>query len=113
VRKVLDSPALLGLAVHKGQPLTDANGLPIQRADGIITREQFTAVLPKIAANQSRGEPRGNASPLLQVAFCGRCGAVMHASRAGGKYRYYQCAHTQPDRAPREGLTGRGRRGGR
>ena len=75
-----------------GQPVRDADGAVIYRAEALVSRDDYDAVQARLKANGSSA--RVNASPLLQIAFCGECEAPMYVSitRTGGKeYRYYHC----------------------
>ena len=93
VRKILASAAITGAMVDaSGKPVRDADGAVIYRAEALVSRDDYDAVQARLAANGSSA--RVNVSPLLQIAFCGECGAAMYvsATRTGGKtYRYYHC----------------------
>jgi DNA invertase Pin-like site-specific DNA recombinase len=93
VRKILASAAITGAMVDaSGKPVRDADGAIIYRAEPLVLREDYDAVQARLKANGSSA--RVNASPLLQIAFCGECGAAMYVSvtRTSGKeYRYYHC----------------------
>jgi DNA invertase Pin-like site-specific DNA recombinase len=93
VRKILASAAVTGAMVDaSGQPVRNTDGAVIYRAEPLVSRDDYDAVQARLKANGSSA--RVNASPLLQIAFCGECGAPMYVSmtRTGGKvYRYYHC----------------------
>jgi DNA invertase Pin-like site-specific DNA recombinase len=99
VRIILSSPAVLGAVTNsKGEPLHDSQGLVIYRAEPLITRDVYERVQARLAQNAV--PVRVNSTPLLQVAFCARCGAPMHSTTTNrtynGKlypYRYYHCHH--------------------
>lgn len=95
VRLILLSPAMAGLgSADGGKVLKGADHLPVQRCEGIITREQWEQV--KVAtAGPAHAAHRADANPLLQVAFCGNCTAPLyvtasHAAR-NERYTYYRC----------------------
>jgi site-specific DNA recombinase len=78
--------------------LRDSDGVAVQRAEAIMNRSDFEQIGRMLEANAGKAGPRMNASPLLHVAHCGRCGSVLYTSqvrsvlRSGAKvYMYYQC----------------------
>ena len=95
VRKVLGSPAITGVMTSNGEVLRDNDGMPVRRAEPLISAEDFAAIQAKLEANSARTGPRSNGAALLRVAFCGACGSVMHISLAGPAYKYYQCVNAR------------------
>jgi site-specific DNA recombinase len=99
VRIILSSPAVLGAVTNaKGEPLRDAQGVVVYRAPALISRDVYERIQVRLAQNAV--PVRVNSTPLLQVAFCGRCGAPMHRTTTkkvwSGKpyeYAYYHCFH--------------------
>lgn len=69
----------------------DSEGLPLQRAEPILTREEWDALQAKLTENSrpSAGS-RYDRSPLLQVAFC-VCGRPMYRNN-GRNWMYYRCS---------------------
>ena len=99
VRIILSSPAVLGAVTNaKGEPLRDSQGVVVYRAPALISRDVYERIQVRLAQNAV--PVRVNSTPLLQVAFCGRCGAPMHRTTTNkvwsGKpyeYSYYHCNH--------------------
>lgn len=99
---MLRSPALLGQRKGEdGDVIRDADGLPIQYAEPILTRATWERLQEKLNDNaHNRTGNRNDAAPLLQVAFCGHCGRPMYRrgvekKNAKGEmisYFYYRCA---------------------
>lgn len=96
VRKILASPATLGATVKTdGTSVTDADGVVIYRADGIVERDVWERVQARLRANAVSAKV--NTWPLTGIAFCATCGGPMYSSSAeyGGKvYRYLCCVHS-------------------
>ena len=70
----------------------------VYRRAGADLRDVYERIQVRLAQNAV--PVRVNSTPLLQVAFCGRCGAPMHRTTTkktyGGKpyeYSYYHCNH--------------------
>jgi site-specific DNA recombinase len=101
--KLLRSPNIVGEVVSNGKPLRDKSGYAIQRAEPLITREQWAEVKSILDANAARMGPRVNSSPLLQVAFCARCKSPLYISRSG-TYRYYGCVSCPARKIPADKL---------
>ena len=105
VRTILSSPAVLGAVTNvKGEALRDSQGMVIYRAAPLLADDPREAldIYERIQARLARNAVpvRVNSTPLLQVAFCARCGTPMHSTTTkktyGGKqyeYRYYHCHH--------------------
>jgi DNA invertase Pin-like site-specific DNA recombinase len=81
--------------------VTDDDGVPIRRADPVLTRVQWDALQNRLTAT---GSPRTNQAGthylLTGIAFCGGCGAVRHNGRvkmelaSGPKvYTYSTCSN--------------------
>ena len=89
---MLRSRTLLGQHEHKGRLVTDANGLPIQRSDPILTTEEFRRVQEALAARTVRAGDR-NKDPLTGVLFCYFCDSPMYLQKMTGReYSYYRCS---------------------
>ncbi len=100
IRIILSSPAVLGAVTNaKGEPLRDSQGVVVYRAPALISRDVYEKIQLRLAQNAV--PVRVNSTPLLQVAFCGQCGAPMHRTTTnkvyGDKpynYSYYHCFHS-------------------
>ncbi len=103
VHRVLASPAVTGVMVADGEPLRDADGIAVQRAEPIISRDTWLQIKERLEANAGKKGPRRNASLLLQVAVCGKCESAMYACSAvtrGKTYLYYQCSRAREGKCP-------------
>ena len=91
LHRLLESKTLLGYTTHDGE--SDPTTL---KAPPILTAAEFKKLQLALA---ERKKPRqfnrtGKASPLLGIAVCYDCGAVLHhrsAEMKGKRYRYYYC----------------------
>lgn len=99
VRIILSGHAILGAVTNAQGPVRDSDGVIVYRAPALVTMDVWERVQGRLAQNAKPA--RVNTSPLLQVAFCGACGAPMHSTttkgNTGGRYysyRYYQCHHS-------------------
>ncbi|WP_225097398.1 recombinase family protein [Streptomyces sp. CoH27] len=101
LRNMLRSPALIGVMMHRSEPVLDEDGEPVVWADPILTPQEFAALQDAITTERNTGEPRsakGWRTPLLGVLFC-ICGRPMYVRHqknrlADGTVRvltYYQC----------------------
>ncbi|MFE1587277.1 recombinase family protein [Streptomyces sp. NPDC058737] len=102
--KLLRSPALLGqVEMTEEVTLPDgrterrtrlvrgADGLPLQRAEPLISKEDWELASKKLEENTSkRSGSRTGGSPLLRVAFCA-CGEPVYRA-PGRNWPYYRCA---------------------
>ncbi|MFD7750663.1 recombinase family protein [Streptomyces sp. NPDC059757] len=69
----------------------DENGLPLQRAEPLISRDEWERVGKQLDANANpRAGNRTGGSPLLRVAFC-TCGQPLYRNK-GRTGQYYRCA---------------------
>ena len=96
LRNMLRSKALRGYIHHNGETVRDADGMPIQVAEPLVTLDEWEllqAALDRVQETR-RGIRRAEASPLAGVAVCFVCGLTLHHSRnraRGREYRYYRC----------------------
>ncbi|MET7828517.1 recombinase family protein [Streptomyces sp. NPDC005386] len=68
----------------------DAEGLPLQRAEPLLTRAEWDALQAKLTENsRPNNGNRYDRSPLLQVAFC-VCGRPLYRNN-GRNHMYYRC----------------------
>jgi site-specific DNA recombinase len=103
VRIILSGHAILGAVTNAKGPVRDSDGVIVYRAPGLVSMNVWERVQARLAQNFK--PTRVNTSPLLQVAFCAKCGAPMHATTTNRKsypsdrkgepvtyaYRYYHC----------------------
>ncbi|MCX9191751.1 recombinase family protein [Carbonactinospora thermoautotrophica] len=67
-------------------------GLPLRRAEPLISREDWELLRKKLDANSNKkAGNRTGGSPLLRVAYCGECGKPMYRNKGRGGW-YYRCA---------------------
>lgn len=107
VRKLMQSPTLLGRTTQKvevgkrvdGSPIieyhvvTDAQGLPIQRWDPVLDAGTFAAVQQRFY-KAGPNQPRKSASWLSGYVVCGLCGSVVYAnSRQGRSIGTFRCSN--------------------
>jgi site-specific DNA recombinase len=96
--KILRASAVIGESVTGGKTYRDESGMAVKRADPLIERNTWEQVKAVLDANGAHIGPKVNISPLLQVAFCAKCGSPLYINKvvskvkAGTKvYRYYTC----------------------
>lgn len=107
VRKLMQSPTLLGRTTRKvevgqradGSPIieyrvvTDAQGMPIQRWEPVLDAGTFAAV-QELFKKRGPNRPRKAASWLSGYLYCGLCGAVMYAnSRRDRNVDSFRCSN--------------------
>jgi Recombinase len=96
VRRVLRSRTLVGQHEHNGKLVTDQDGLPIQRAEPVLSVEEFDRVQEALQARTVRAGDR-NRNPLAGVLFCYFCDAPAYLQKmTGRKYSYYRCSARKP-----------------
>ncbi|MFF7969124.1 recombinase family protein [Streptomyces sp. NPDC007903] len=67
------------------------DGLPLQRAEPLISREEFDQLQAALEKNSNKkAGNREGGSPLLRVAYCGVCGEPLYRNRGRGGM-YYRC----------------------
>jgi site-specific DNA recombinase len=94
VRSVFNSPAIAGMHAADGKPLRDADGLIVDRCEGIIDRDTWERLKLAIAGSPHKAH-RVDANPLLRVAYCALDGAPFYTTgdpTANHRYRYYRCS---------------------
>lgn len=107
VRKMIQSPTLLGRTTQRaevgkrgdGSPIfedrvvTDAQGLPIQRWEPVLDAGTFAAV-QELFKRRGPNQPRKAASWLSGYLYCSLCGSVMYAnSRKDRNVDGFRCAN--------------------
>ena len=96
VRTVLRSRTLLGQHEYNGRLVTDEDGLPLQRADPILSADEFQRVQEALASRTVRAGDR-NKNPLTGVLFCYLCDSPLYLQQMTGReYSYYRCAKRRP-----------------
>lgn len=105
VSAILQSRAAIGQREYRGVIVRDADGMPAQRAEPIITPEMWRAAQD---ARSTRSRPRtqvGDRALLLGFAYCSECDSRLWRNRS--RYRwYYRCssAKFEPCAAARYGI---------
>lgn len=95
---ILKSPTIVGRTTANGEVFRDSTGLPIKQSEPLIRDEKWEQIKSILADNAARIGPKAHVSPLLGVAFCGKCGGRLntHSSnpkKLGQAYRYYYCVN--------------------
>lgn len=92
IRMLIKGRPLLGQLEHRGRVVTDEDGLPLQRADPILSVDEHLRVVEALSSRAVRNSNR-KSNPLGGVLFCFVCQSPMYLSiRAGRSYDYYRCA---------------------
>lgn len=91
---ILRGRALLGVAEHEGVVIADADGMPLQRAEPLISAAQWRLLQTRLdsTSNGNRTRTTG-ANPLLNVAHC-ECGQPLYSRtylKKGNRYSYHFC----------------------
>lgn len=101
LRNLLRSPALLGQAHHDGQIVRDAEGVPVQLGEPLVSLDDWQQVQAILDGNaEARKDDRRSETSLLSgLATCAGCGRQLHhdlnvVKRPGKtyEYRYLRCA---------------------
>ena len=96
VRTVLRSRTLVGQHEHNGKLVTDEDGMPIQRAEPILSADEFQRVQEALTSRTVRSGDR-NKNPLAGVLFCYFCEAPIYLQKMTGReYSYYRCSKRKP-----------------
>jgi DNA invertase Pin-like site-specific DNA recombinase len=85
LRTLLTGPRIAGLRVFRGEIVGEGTWPPI------ITRDEHDRLRAVLGNARARGRGRPPTSLLGGLIHCGRCGAVMHASRRTNGTRRYAC----------------------
>jgi DNA invertase Pin-like site-specific DNA recombinase len=85
LRTMLTGPRIAGLRVFRGEIVGEGTWPPI------ITRDEHDKLRGVVGNARTRGRGRPPTSLLGGIIHCGRCGAVMHASRRTNGTRRYAC----------------------
>lgn len=94
--KILTSKTLMGYVTHDGETIRDDAGLPITKAEELVSPDEWNRLQAALEARRltKTNNRTSKASPLLGVALCLGCGNPFHhrGQTADGKlYRYYYC----------------------
>ncbi|MFE9435477.1 recombinase family protein [Streptomyces sp. NPDC006640] len=99
VQRMLTSPNIVGRAVHKGEEILDEFGLPMERAEPLISLSEWQRI-KKVADERKAPErrPRSNATPYLRVVVCGLCNKNMYRQISSrGTTPFYLCRNPHCD----------------
>ncbi|WP_159104757.1 recombinase family protein [Plantactinospora sp. BB1] len=93
---ILRSRTLLGIAEQAGEVIRDAEGMPVKRAEPILTQKEWDRVQVALDAQSRRKTRTAQTSPLLGIVFCHLCGLPMYRVLVGSvarknRYQYYRC----------------------
>ncbi|WP_121828240.1 recombinase family protein [Streptomyces sp. S1] len=89
--EVTEEVVVDGKKTKRTRVVRDAEGRPLQRAEPLITQEEWELANKKLDENTSkRNGNRKGGSPLLRVAFC-TCGEPAYLG-PGRNWPYYRCA---------------------
>lgn len=94
LRLILASRAPLGVAEKAGQVLRGPDGLPVKRAEAIISRSDWDQVQIRLQAIAKEPTRSRKASRLLRIAFCIDCGHPLYRQinrKNGIEREYYRC----------------------
>lgn len=90
VRKLLQSPTLLGRTTQGDRVVTDAQGIPIERWAPVLDAGTWSAMQAKFSTREPY-QTRKAASWLSGFLYCGLCGSVLYANarkdRTVGSFR--------------------------
>lgn len=90
---ILSSPTLLGNMAHNGATVHGPDGMPVKAGEAVVSLAEWRQLQARFESAPARTRT-DHTSPLLDIAFCARCGAKMYSQRAvrrGVEYRYYRC----------------------
>lgn len=102
IKRILTSFTMLGWKVHNGNPVRDAEGIPVMITPApIMTRTEFDRVGAKLAELSRPAAPRvrrDTVALLLRVIHCAGCEGRMYlrpqSQSKRGAHEYYQCTAT-------------------
>ncbi|MCV7186398.1 recombinase family protein [Mycolicibacterium murale] len=88
---LLTAPTLVGHAHTKGTTVRDADGLPVQMGEPLVTDDERELILAELARATGVPRERGKPAQLAGIAVCFFCGTRLTMTRQKKKYRYYRC----------------------
>lgn len=94
LRLILRSRAPLGVIERHGEVVRGPDGLPVRRAEPIISRADWDKVQARLDEISKTPMRTRKTSPLLRIAFCIECGQPLYrqTNRKNGIEReYYRC----------------------
>lgn len=94
LKKMLQSKTLLGMAERNGKVLYGDQGLPVMRAEPILTRQKWGEVQDRLEKLSDTKPRTRKTSPLLGIAFCLFCGNSTYRVVSSGGRPYYRCRAT-------------------
>ncbi|MFE3579312.1 recombinase family protein [Streptomyces vinaceus] len=100
VHVILTNRVLTGESWKDGKPIRGKDGLPVARAQALMSKAAFEAMLLRFKTrNKAQGTVTKNATDLREVAFCLNCQAALYESSStrtrNGKtrhYNYFRCS---------------------
>lgn len=96
VRTILRNRSLLGQLEHNGRLVTDEDGMPVQRAEPLLTADEWAKVQEALESRTIRAGDR-NLNPLAGVLFCYVCDSPLYSQEMQGRaYSYYRCSKRRP-----------------
>lgn len=93
VISILGSPTLLGYMSHEGKTVLGPDGMPVKAGEALVSMAEWKQLQARLKAAQRRRTQE--AALLLDIAFCGACGAKLHRQSSRTKtanYAYYRCS---------------------
>lgn len=96
VRMILTSPSCLGIKLHGRKPMHLSDGTPFKIAQPVFDSAEWETLQAAIALRSLRRTRKWGVSPLLDVVFCGQCGAKATRNatvKRGKQYAYYICTN--------------------
>lgn len=92
VSGILKGKTLLGTMTHGGKVFRGKNGLPVKRADAVISYTTWWKVQEKLKSRTRNSIRTRSTSPLLGIPFCLACGQPRYRYAADRERReYYRC----------------------
>lgn len=94
LRLILHSRSSLGVVEREGEVVRGVDGLPVKRAEAIISRADWDQVQIRLEAISKKPLRTRKTSPLLHIAYCLDCGQPIYlqTNRKNGIERlYYRC----------------------
>ncbi|WP_433114269.1 recombinase family protein [Micromonospora sp. CA-246542] len=93
---ILRGRAILGIAEKDGEVIRGDDGLPVKRAEAIVSRSDYELVQKRLDEISKKKTRSMQTSPLLGVLFCLSCGEPAYRVLTGAATRkvrqtYYRC----------------------
>jgi DNA invertase Pin-like site-specific DNA recombinase len=103
VKMILTSPSCLGIKLQGRKAMHSSDGSPFKIAHPLFDDVEWETLQAAIAARTTHRTRKWGASPLLDVVFCGLCGAKATRNmtvKRGKEYAYYVCKNRHPRQCP-------------